>query len=149
VHYREVLIADLKPDPKNARKHGEKNLAAIKASLEQFGQQKPIVCTHDGVVIAGNGTMAAAKALGWTSIQVVYTDLKGKKLKAFALADNKTSELAEWDDTVLDETLKELQAQEFDTASLGFAPFFDNEPEPPKAPKEPKKKECPACGHLL
>jgi DNA modification methylase len=126
--YREVLIADLKPDPKNARKHGEKNLAAIKASLEQFGQQRPIVCTPEGVVVAGNGTMAAAQALGWTSLQVVYTDLKGKKLKAFALADNRTAELAEWDDTVLNETLKMLKDDGFDIGSIGFDFTMDDTP---------------------
>ena len=69
-----VAIDTLTLDPANARKHDEKNLSAIKGSLARFGQQKPIVVDHNGVVIAGNGTLEAAMALGWGSINVVRTE---------------------------------------------------------------------------
>lgn len=65
-----VKISDLKPLPKNARKHSKRNLDVIKKSLETCGQQKPIVVNADNVVLAGNGTLAAAKALGWNEIWV-------------------------------------------------------------------------------
>lgn len=68
-------VADLALDPANARKHSDKNLAAIKASLTRFGQQKPIVIDSSGVVRAGNGTLAAAKALGWAEIDPGYCDV--------------------------------------------------------------------------
>lgn len=84
-------------DPKNARLHPERNLEAIKASLRKFGQQKPIVVDQTGVVIAGNGTLAAARALGWERIAIVRTELTGDEARAFAIADNRTAELAEWD----------------------------------------------------
>lgn len=64
-------VAELASDPANVRKHNEKNLDAIKASLTRFGQQKPIVIDKSGVVRAGNGTLAAAKALGWAEIDCV------------------------------------------------------------------------------
>lgn len=66
-----VSIDSLVFDPANVRKHPEKNLATIKASLLRFGQQKPIVVDANGVVRAGNGTLAAAKALGWKEIRIV------------------------------------------------------------------------------
>lgn len=96
-----VQVDSLKFDDQNARKHPERNLEAIKASLSRFGQQKPIVALKDGTVIAGNGTFAAAKALGWTEILVAYTALEEKEARAFAIADNRSGELATWDDDIL------------------------------------------------
>jgi hypothetical protein len=96
-----VAIDSLSADPANARKHGPRNLETIAASLRRFGQQKPIVIDSHGVVRAGNGQLAAAKALGWTEIRVVRSDLPPTELTAFAIADNRTAELAEWDAEVL------------------------------------------------
>ena len=118
-------IADLREDRKNARKHGKTNLAAIKGSLTKFGQQKPIVVNKKGVVIAGNGTLRAAKELGWEKIDVVRTELTGHRAKAFALADNRTAELAVWDDDILEETLAQLKLNDFDVAEIGFMDDFD------------------------
>ena len=50
-----VTLDTLNPDPDNARSHNARNLDTIKASLTEFGQQKPIVVTEDGVVVAGRG----------------------------------------------------------------------------------------------
>jgi DNA modification methylase len=108
-------------DPNNVRKHSNKNLDAIKGSLTKFGQQKPIVIDEKNIILAGNGTVMAAKALGWSEIQCVQTDLKDSHLKtAFAIADNRTAELAEWDDDLLKETLASLQLNDFDIESIGF-----------------------------
>jgi hypothetical protein len=96
-----VPIDKLIPDEANARLHPAKNIDAVKASLQRFGQQKPIVVRRDGVVLAGNGTLQAAKDLGWKQLGVVYTDLESAEALAFAITDNRTSELAEWDYEVL------------------------------------------------
>lgn len=115
----EVEISNLVPDPANMRVHGTKNLDAIKGSLKRFGQQKPIVVGRDGVVIAGNGTLEAARALGWKTIRIVRTDLEGTDRTAFAIADNRTAELAEWSDD-LAETLGALDLEWFDVTEIGF-----------------------------
>lgn len=115
----EVEISALVPDPANMRTHGEKNLESIKGSLKRFGQQKPIVVGKDGVVIAGNGTLAAARSLGWKVIRIVRTDLEGTDRTAFAIADNRTAELAEWSDD-LAETLGALDLAGFDISDIGF-----------------------------
>lgn len=106
-----VPIDSLSPDPANARKHDERNLAAIRDSLRAFGQQKPIVVDHREVVIAGNGTLQAAKALGWTEIAIVRTTLDQTQATAFGIADNRTAELAEWDDKVLHSLLDSMDEE--------------------------------------
>lgn len=116
-----VPIAELSGDPANARKHGEKNHDAIVASLRRFGQQKPIVVDSSGVVRAGNGTLEAARSLGWETINVVCTDLKGSEATAYAIADNRTAELAEWDDETLAATLQGLVTDDEELlAACGF-----------------------------
>jgi hypothetical protein len=101
-------MSELREDPKNARRHGPKNLTAIKTSLEQLGQQKPIVVAIDGTIIAGNGTFRAAKELGWDKIGAVTFTGSARAAKQFALADNRTAELAEWDYEVLGDAFREL-----------------------------------------
>lgn len=113
-------ITELSLDPSNVRKHGRKNLDAIKASLRKFGQQKPIVVDAKGIVLAGNGTLAAAQELGWTEIEIVRTQLEGVEATMFAIADNRTAELAEWDEN-LEEVMKSLLDAGQDLTDLGFS----------------------------
>jgi ParB-like chromosome segregation protein Spo0J len=117
-----LRIADLTLDPKNARQHDAKNLKAIEGSLTQFGQRKPIVITDAGTIVAGNGTVTAAKSLGWETIKAVRVpaDWTEDQVKAFALADNRTAELASWDIHVLDEQLWELEEFGTDVKEFGF-----------------------------
>lgn len=126
-------ISYLRPDPNNARKHDARNIKAIAASLQRFGQRKPIVIQGDGTVVAGNGTVEAAKQLGWTQIACALVPWKWtpEEVKAYALADNRTAELAEWDATLLAEQLLELDAVGWDVSDLGFEPLHpptDGEP---------------------
>lgn len=116
------LIKDLTLDPRNARKHSQKNLDAITASLVKFGQRKPIVIIEDGQVLAGNGTLEAAKSLGWDYIDatVVPETWDLETMRAYALADNRTAELAEWDESILASSLMELSDAGWDIEELGF-----------------------------
>ena len=118
---QEAQVQELTQDPDNSRSHDRKNLEAIKQSLEAFGQQKPIVIDQEGKVVAGNGTLAAAQELGWQTIQAVVTDLEGAKQTAYAIADNRTAELAAWNDEQLAKSLVSLQNdQSIDEAISGF-----------------------------
>ena len=127
------LIKDLTLDPRNARKHSQKNLDAITASLVKFGQRKPIVIIEDGQVLAGNGTLEAAKSLGWDYIDatVVPETWDIETMRAYALADNRTAELAEWDESILASSLMELSDAGWDIEELGF-----DLPEPIIEPEE-------------
>jgi DNA modification methylase len=117
-----IPLASLVPDPANTRTHDARNIEAIKGSLSAFGQQKPIVVDAANKVIAGNGTVAAARALGWSDIAVVRTNLNGAEAIAFAIADNRTAELAEWDDAALAAILATLQDDPtIDFTATGFS----------------------------
>jgi hypothetical protein len=102
-----VDIATLAPDPRNARLHDERNIREVMRSYEAHGQRKTIVVQRradDGtemVVRAGNGQVEAARRLGWTRIAAVIVDENDRDAIAFALRDNRTAELAEWDYQVL------------------------------------------------
>lgn len=130
---RAVKIGDLCEDPGNARRHDERNVTTIARSLERFGQRRPLVVARgaggeyvvDGgalYVIAGNGTLAAARSLEWPSILVteVPADWDADKARAYALADNRTAELAGWDEDRLADYLE--AASDDDLATMGWTP---------------------------
>jgi len=122
---RLVPVEDLHLDPDNVRTHDEKNIAAIERSLELFGQRKPIVVRRvdEGLrVIAGNGTLTAARRLGWEKIAIaeVPADWTAAQAKAYAVADNRTAELADWDMAGLAVALQELQAAGIESSDVGF-----------------------------
>lgn len=148
----DLQIENLKFDPNNVRKHSEKNIDAIVNSLKKFGQVKPIVI-HKDVVVAGNGTLTAAKKLGWKIIKAVTIpdDWSEEKIKAFAIADNRTAELAEWDDTLLAQQLENLKDYGFELEDLGFSKLKDpfEEIEEFKEIDEdlPVDYKCPKCNY--
>lgn len=153
-----VRVDSLVPDPDNARLHPQRNLDAIAASLKKYGQQ-PLLLTFDPstrVVKVGNGRLRVATdpkyGLNWTWVAAIPSNLPAAELKAFALADNRTAELAEWDPDVVARQLEELEDEldgfaaldvGFDAGELdallagdtdkahGFAPAKPKPPSPP------------------
>jgi hypothetical protein len=105
----EVDSKDLVLDPNNARQHSEAQIKAIAKSLEEFGQQRPLVVDKNNVVYAGNGTLQAAQSLNWEKISVVVLPFDDPiKCRAFAIADNRTSDLSSWDNAELVKSLEEI-----------------------------------------
>ena len=154
-----VKVSDLSQDPANARKHDDRNIDSIIASLRRFGQQKPIVIDASNVVRAGNGTLEAAKRLGWDSIECVKTNLKGSDAIAYAIADNRTAELAEWDSDILAAQLNGLLTDDKALANAaGFSAEeiermlekLSDEPESSSEEIDPEnfylEHKCPKCG---
>jgi DNA modification methylase len=139
-----VPIDDLVPFPGNPRRG---NVAAIKHSLEQNGQYRPIVVRRQTMeVLAGNHTMQAAKELGWTEIAVTFVDCDEEQAKRIALVDNRTNDLATYDDAELAALLTELPSLEgtgYDQAALdelldSLSPAPVLEDEVPPLPAEPR-----------
>jgi ParB-like chromosome segregation protein Spo0J len=133
-----VAIDTIVPDPKNARKHGEESIKAIAASLREFGQVKPIIIHPETrVILAGNGTYAAAKSLGWTHLAALqFAD--PRKAMAYAIADNRTAELSTWDDELLVEYLTDFKADNADLfEELQLADILPKEAVTVEADKQP------------
>jgi len=104
-----VGIDTVHQDPENARLHSPKQLEYIAASLDRFGQQKPIIINKDNVIIAGNGThLAARDILGWKMISVVVTNLTVEEARAFGIADNQLATQSEWDLDVLSKHIQDM-----------------------------------------
>jgi hypothetical protein len=121
-----IPIEDLIPDPANARLHGEANLAAIRGSLARFGQRTPIVAQRDPngalIIRKGNGTTEAARGLGWDQIACVVIEEGDASAVAYAIADNRTGDLATWDQEVLMKSLESLRGDEGLAGATGFTP---------------------------
>lgn len=114
-------IDKIKFDPVNARLHPERNMQAIKDSLCQYGQVKPIVVRKQtNVAMAGNGTLQAAKELGWTKIAAVFIAMTDIEAAGYGIADNRTAELATWNLEVLSK-LTRLE-NEMGHPSIGWSP---------------------------
>jgi hypothetical protein len=118
-----IAISELKLDPDNVRSHNQRNIEAIKRSLARFGQQKPIVVDRRGVVVAGNGTLLAAQALGWSEIDALCTELEADEARAYAIADNRLTDLSDFDPNKLSAAISDftddlLAAIGFDGAEL-------------------------------
>lgn len=114
-----VPVESLTPDPKNARKHNAKNIAAIKASLLKFKQYQPIIVQREGMIVrAGNGRLQAAKELGWTHIAALVVDADNVESVSLAITDNWTADTAEWNVEVLLEAVSELAGTDFAIAEF-------------------------------
>jgi DNA modification methylase len=122
-------IADLKPDPRNARVHSKKQVQQIAQSILSFGFNVPILVDAASNVVAGHGRLLAAKKLGWTEVPTIRLDhLTETQRRAFMIADNRLTEIGAWDDRLLAEQLKELSVVDltFDIEATGFdAPQID------------------------
>lgn len=104
-------VSDLTPYRSNPR---QGNVDLIAESLEHLGQYRPIVVnrgTHTGrpnEVLAGNHTLQAAVQLGWDSIDVHWVDVDDDTAARIVLVDNRSNDLAGYDNQVLAELLQEL-----------------------------------------
>jgi hypothetical protein len=154
VKVQAVAVDTLTPLPGNPRRG---DLESVKRSLTAFGQQKPIVVSRaSNEVIAGNHTLLAARALGWESIDVAWSDLTPAQAKAYAAADNRTHDLGTYDDELLaallnqidDDLLPATGYDDFELVRLlgtEETPDFEPVNELMELPLNPVK-DCPHCG---
>ena len=111
-------LKDLKPDPHNARKRTDRSASLIQESLQRFGAARSIVIDENGRILAGNGTVEGAKAAGIEKVRIIETEgdelvavrrtgLTEEQKIGLALADNRTSDLSEWDGLMLQQLSEE------------------------------------------
>jgi hypothetical protein len=165
-----ATLADLHPDPKNARKHTPRNVGSIVDALNKVGAARSIVIDEDNTILAGNATAEAAGQAGIENVMVVEADgntivavrrtgLTKKQKAQLAICDNRTAELAEWDVPALtglaDEVGLDLTEVEFtpdEVSQLGneFLPLPDGaggKEYDESVADDVKLCTCPKCGH--
>lgn len=124
LHPLAVEVSKLNPDPENARLHDERNSKVVEESLTTFKQRMPIVVQKQGMIVrAGNARLLAAQRLGWSHIAAVVVDESDVEATAFAIADNRSSELGEWDFAQLAANLENVDwtLLDFDLDTIGFS----------------------------
>jgi DNA modification methylase len=118
-----VAISDLRPNPRNARVHSDKQLHQIMASIQEFGFNNPVLIDKDNLILAGHGRVEAARRLAMETVPVLrIEDLTDAQKRMFALADNKIALNASWDMEMLRQDAVELTALnlDFDFEITGF-----------------------------
>lgn len=122
----DILVDDLIPYENNPRKN-DNAVSQVAASIKEFGFKVPIVIDSNNVIVAGHTRLKAAKKLGLKSVPcIIADDLTDDQINAFRLADNKVSELAEWDFSALE---KELENIDIDMSAFGFEDMPEAEQE--------------------
>jgi hypothetical protein len=140
-------------DPRNARLHSDRNKTAVRDSLRDSGAGRSVLIDADDVIIAGNCAVEQATDLGIPIrvidsdgselIAVRRTDLgtDDRRRAALAIADNRTTDLSEFDDAAVADILRDFDVGEL--ASAGYdpveyaalldtvAPEPDPDPDPP------------------
>lgn len=120
--YEKVKIDDLIPYARNAKKHDEKNVAQLAASIKEFGFIAPVIVSKDNTILCGHGRVLAARKLGLTMVPVMREEhLTEAQKKAYIIADNKLTELGGWDNEMLKVELSDLKDTAFDVSILGFS----------------------------
>lgn len=114
-------VGVLKPaayNPRKKLKPGDKEYEKIKASIEEYGFADPLVVNKDMTIIGGHQRLTVAMALGYTEVPCAVVDIDKTREKALNIALNKIT--GAWDDTMLADLLKDIEASDFDLAKTGF-----------------------------
>lgn len=115
-----LSVNQLVPYTKNAR-HNEKAVDKVASSIKEFGFKNPIIVDANNEIIAGHTRLMAAKKLGIDEVPTIKVDdLSPEQVKAFRIADNKTSEYAEWDFELLAKELEDLKNEGYSLDLTGF-----------------------------
>jgi len=105
----QVAIGELKRNPRAAKKHSAKKISLLSQNIDRFGFTQPIIVDENNVILAGLARYLAACLLGLTHIPVLrLIGLSESAKRALALADNKLSEMGEWDLDILPDELRFL-----------------------------------------
>lgn len=154
-----VPIAQLRKWKKNPRKN-DKAADVLTGMLEEFGFIDPIIATPDNVIRAGHTRLKAAKQTDLKELPVLYVDF-GSEEKAglFAVANNRASEFAEWDENMLADLLATnrkipddimakmtgFKRQEIDGLRDGWEGIGNDDGEEASGSKDRPEIRCPYC----
>lgn len=127
---KEIQVELLQPYEKNAKQHSESQIQKIADSISEFGFISPCLIDKDNRIIAGHGGVEAAKILGMETVPCVYIEgLTDVQRRAYILADNRLTELGDWDMDLVQDELSFLNDEGFDIDLTGFDFLGDEEEE--------------------
>ena len=107
-------VSELKLNEKNPRKN-DVAVDSVAKSIEKYGFKNPLIVDESGKVWCGNTRLKASKKLGLKEVPcIVVNDLTEKQMREYALLDNKTNEIAEWDFDLLSDELADLDLSDFE-----------------------------------
>lgn len=166
----EVRIDEISNHPTNPKIHPDNQIRLLQKSIKRFGYTAPVILSADGTILAGHARVKAAIAMGQDTIPAIRTKLTGKEADAYLVADNRLTEIAQYNRDVLSELLSDLpddlaELTGFDSVQVeallsgeeipdiekfvfDSVPDFQpiSEDEVPRL-DEKKKAVCPECGH--
>lgn len=166
-------ITAVEIDPQNARKRTERSSYMIRESLQQFGPLRSLVGQRlpDGRIIvrAGNGTLEEAGQIGIEKVRVierrsdelvvvVADDLDESKWSSYAIADNRSSDLSDWDVDILQkyaadgvdvgDWFTEAEMMEWSNSDVNLQSQGEEKLDNFSSPDNQELKcICPNCGH--
>ena len=118
---QEVSLGSLVPYAKNAKKYPQDQVDLLVKSIKEYGFINPCLIDKDYKVIAGHGRIEAAKQLGMETVPCLFVEgLTEAQYKAYVLADNKLTEMGEWDMDLVISELTDLKDMDFDISLTGF-----------------------------
>ena len=106
----EVKISDIENHPNNPKVHNDNQIRLIEKSIKKFGYTNPVILSADGTILAGHARVKAAIQMGQDTIPCIRTKLTGKEADAYLIADNRLTELAQYDRDILSDLLSDLPA---------------------------------------
>ena len=117
----EQAIASLQPYERNTRIHSDSQVDLLVRSIQEYGWTVPVLVDEQNVVIAGHGRIEAAKRMGLDKVPTIRLgDLTPEQVRAYRIADNRLTDLGEWDTGLLAQELSALKELDFDLELTGF-----------------------------
>jgi DNA modification methylase len=120
LNIQEIEIEKLHPWENNPRVN-DHAISIVADSIRSFGFNVPILCDLNLTIIAGHTRWKAAQTLGFDKVPVILLRMTDVQRKAFAIADNKSAEIADWDFPKLREIFTELKSEDINIENLGFS----------------------------
>lgn len=133
-----IKVEDLIRYEMNPRKN-EKAVQAVRASVQKFGYLNPIIINADNVILAGHTRLSALEEIGEEEIECIQiTHLTEAEEKAFRIADNRAADFSRWDKAVLEDEMKEIDADDWERFGFKSKDLDGLKP--------PEECTCPRCG---
>jgi hypothetical protein len=121
---RTLPLGEIKPYWRNPRRIPQEAIDQVRASIEKYGYQQPIVVDENNVIVVGHTRLLALQQMKVDSAEVyVATNLSEEKIREYRVVDNRLGELGQWDHDAL-----VMELREFEVALLEqFFPDVDLE----------------------